>query len=206
MAAFTSFLAQAEEDTPSSSSQPPTPALSPEDQKRARTLAESIWRICITDTINKALFSGLHGVEPGCLVVLGIILLASSHSMSTHPVLCTSKGKGDTGWGGWFHEPDTVWCWKDVKVAVRETKNLPRDNFRVGKVKERLDRYYEELVKRRESGKTGNSETFDESSTAYIPMEALVVMDIAREHVLNGGEDLSSQVIVERVYDTLMEA
>ncbi|KAK1218938.1 hypothetical protein PQX77_018357 [Marasmius sp. AFHP31] len=207
IAAYTSFLAQAEEEEgnpPSSSSQPAIPALSPEDRKRARTLAESIWKACITDTINKALFSGLHGVEPGCLVVLGTILLASSHSMSTHPVLCTSKGKGDTGWGGWFHEPDTVWGWKDVKVAVRETKNLPRDNFRVGKVKERLERYYEELGKRRESGESGTFE--DESGTAYIPMEAVVVMDVAREHVLGGGEDLGSEGIVERVYDTLMEA
>ncbi|KAL0570205.1 hypothetical protein V5O48_011761 [Marasmius crinis-equi] len=184
---------------------PDSSSISLEDRKYARGVAEEVWKTCIADVINKALWSGPE-VEPGSRVALGIILLASSYAMSTHPHLCKAKGKGWT-WGGGFSEPDAAWGWDDIKTAIRTTKDLPSDSFDVGELRGRMDVWYKEIVrtmKVRDEEKKAVYVPYDEVPI-YVPREVLVVLDFARAHVLNGVEDMNSQEIVKAVYDGLIK-
>lgn len=160
-----------------------------EQYKADLTQRQRYWDV-MTRIFVKALWSG-RDPEEGSRFVTGIIMLTSGHAMSQCAGLLRGRGARYVWWDDSIRDLDHVWTFRDLRAALLETKELPRDNSD-----------YTHVCMTECSSTTNPYERM----TDYVSREVLEVLDLAREHVEASERDRTPPEIVAKILDPLFDS
>lgn len=136
-----------------------------------------IWDL-VSDILAKGLFSSIEP-EPGARYAAGIILLTAGRAIKGWQCL-DAKVKDWVPWMGHYHQSNATWRWKDMVEALMQTEQLPRQNTHGGQCFRRIQEV---------------EDPFD-AKYRHVSAELLGVLDLAREHIREGRQDLTSKEVM----------
>lgn len=156
------------------------------EYQRYQQQRRRFWWHGLTPVFIKALMSG-SDPEPPARVAAAILFLTCWTSIKAARPPVKGTGTDYVWWSGTF--TDEEWGLEDLERALKETKQLPRENWNVSVLEAKL-----------------NEE--NQGVPEYVPLECLEMLDAARKHVAEGGtewpkRDYTSAEVVKMALDIL---
>jgi hypothetical protein len=154
-----------------------------------------LWGLVFTPVFIKAIMSGQSGnPAPTAWLATAILFLSCWTSLKAAQPAVKGRGTEYVWYYGTF--TDAEWDLEDLESALRDTKQLPRENWD-----------YKVLEARMKTKEWQSQQRAPE----YVPLECIELLDAARNHVAEGGtewppRDYTSGEVVAMALDALEHA
>ncbi|KAJ7054041.1 hypothetical protein C8F01DRAFT_1165664 [Mycena amicta] len=147
-----------------------------------------VWQDALTPVLIKALMSG-SDPAPASRFAAAIIALTCWTSLEAARPPIKGRGSAYVWWNGSFSNEE--WGLDRLKEDLLATSQLPRDNWNAGLLMAEM-----------------NAHRLGGAVAEYVPLECIMMLDAARQHVHDGGtdwplRDYTSEEVVTLVLDVL---